>query len=108
MTVSLKCLDTLLYNDSNSFFKSLLFSHVLSLVDKLLTVPIPRYAVISTIAGVTIGLEQTSYTVNENENSRQVCAVLSSGIQIPVSITLTTVDQSAISMSMHVHKQFPL
>lgn len=48
-------------------------------------------------AGVEIGIEQTTYTVNEDDGSREVCAVLSSGTQIPVSITLVTVDGSATS-----------
>ena len=52
------------------------------------------------LAGVVISLEQTIYTVLESENSRQVCAVLSMGTEIPVSITLATEDQSAISMSL--------
>ena len=53
------------------------------------------------LAGIVISLEQTMYTVLESENSRQVCAVLSMGTQIPVSITLATEDQSAISMSLY-------
>lgn len=54
-------------------------------------------------AGVEISIEQTTYTVLENGINREVCAVLSSGTEIPVSITLITMDGSAISTSQKIN-----
>ena len=48
--------------------------------------------------GVEISLEEATYALNENDGNREVCAVLSSGTQIQVSIGLITTNGSALSM----------
>ena len=52
---------------------------------------------INPFEGVEISIEQTTYTVIENRINREVCAVLLSDTQIPVSVTLTTMSGSATS-----------
>lgn len=43
------------------------------------------------LSGVTVGLEQTSYTVEEGSGTLSVCAVLSGMAQRNVTVTLSTV-----------------
>ena len=43
------------------------------------------------LSGVTVGLEQTSYTVGEGSGTLSVCAVLSGMAQRNVSVTLSTI-----------------
>lgn len=50
------------------------------------------------ITGVEISLMATTYTAFESDGNQDVCAVLSSRTQIPVSIGLLTMDGSAIGM----------
>ena len=54
--------------------------------------------------GVEISLESTTYAVDENGGSREVCAVLSSGTQIQLSIGLVMMNGSALSMSLWIRK----
>jgi len=42
------------------------------------------------LSGVTVGLEQTSYTVGEGSGTLSVCAVLSGMAQRNVTVTLST------------------
>ena len=51
--------------------------------------------------GVLARLQQTDYTINENENSQEVCIELLGRSQISVSVTLVTTDGSAISKFSH-------
>ena len=46
---------------------------------------------------MTVRFVETEYSVNENGNSLEVCTELSGRTQIPVSISLVTLDGSAIS-----------
>lgn len=57
---------------------------------------------ISLYTGVEISLEATSYAVDENSGSREVCAMLSSGTQIQVSIGLVTMNGSALSKLLSI------
>ena len=50
------------------------------------------------IIGVEISLVPTSYTVLESDGIQDVCAVLSSATEIPLSLTLITIDGSALRM----------
>ena len=46
--------------------------------------------------GVTIGLERTSYPVDEGDGDVEVCAILISGtLERALNITLSTLDGSA-------------
>jgi hypothetical protein len=48
---------------------------------------------------VTIGLERPTYSVDEEDGTVEVCAVLLSGsLERTVSVTLSTSDGSAIGM----------
>ncbi len=48
------------------------------------------------MVGVTIGLERTTYSVNEEDGQVEVCAVLLSGsLERTVNVTLTSVNGSA-------------
>lgn len=42
-------------------------------------------------------VEQVEYSVQENQNSVEVCAEVSGRTQIPVSVTLISLDRSATS-----------
>ncbi len=49
------------------------------------------------MVGVTIGLEKTTYYINEEDGQVEVCAVLLSGtLDRTVDITLTSVNGSAL------------
>ena len=51
------------------------------------------------LTGVTIGLEEPTYTVNEGDGTIEVCAVLTSGtLDRTVTVTLSTSDGSATGM----------
>ena len=56
--------------------------------------------------GVVISLEMATYAVDENDGNREVCAVLSSGTQIQVSIGLVTMNGSALSMLRNYVQNF--
>lgn len=59
----------------------------------------------SVIDVVDIGLELTSYTVDENDGPIEVCARLVSGdLEKSVEVQLTTSDDSAVS-KLHADKQ---
>ena len=47
--------------------------------------------------GAEISFEPTTYTVLESGEIQDVCTVLSSGTEIPLSLTLVVTDGSAIS-----------
>ena len=55
------------------------------------------------LVGVQIGFEQTSYTVQEGDESVTICAVKTAGdIATPVPVTFLTVDGLS-AQGMHTH-----
>ena len=51
------------------------------------------------MAGVSVGLEQTEYTVGESEGAVLVCAILTGEHERNVLVTIATSDGSAIGTS---------
>ena len=57
----------------------------------------------STVAGITVGLEDTAYSVLENAEMVEICAVLLQGaLERETNITLSTMDGSATGTVMIV------
>ena len=58
---------------------------------------------IDSAPGITIGFEQTLYTVREDIGSLEVCTAIRNGtLQSSVVVTLTTVDGTAVGTSLCV------
>lgn len=61
----------------------------------------------STASGITVGLEETAYSVVENAEIIEICAVLLQGsLAREASITLSTTDGSAAGIAMIIATSF--
>ena len=58
---------------------------------------VTRFIITYCVLVVFARVERAEYTVQENQNSVEVCAEVSGGTQIPVSLALVSIDGSAFS-----------
>ena len=62
---------------------------------------------VDSLPDVTIGFEQTVYTVGEDGESIEVCAAIRNGtLQTSVVVTMATVDDTAIGMYVYMLVSF--
>ncbi len=63
----------------------------------------------SSLADVTVSLEESSYTVDEGDGVATVCAKLVEGVlQTNVSVILNTMDVSAVGKSIAYYLHIPV